>query len=225
MGKSFQSGQHWSRYQQCLVCCTGLAAWIADRLYEAGLEDPSGLTDTRLPVAQVGQILATLGVSNLAIAAALSICLQTLWANRKSRRASSAASIRVSEAVAQAVQHVDTRSAAEFRAGKRPASSEHVDTRSAADFRAGKRPASSEQSQQVEAQPEVRSSSQPAASSEPLEKSNFAARVRPEIRRRLQKASEGNRVRAAFIWHVVVKPAFRNLRFQPAARFLCNEIQ
>ena len=161
-------------------------------------------------MAQVGQILASLGVSNLAVAAALSICLQTLWANRKSRRASSAAGIRVSEAVAQAVQHVDTRSAAEFRAGKRPASSEHVDTHSAAEFRAGKGPASSQHAQQAESQPEVRSSSQPAASSEPHGNSDFAAKVRPEIQRRLQKASEGNKVRAAFMWHVVM-PTFQDL--------------
>ncbi|KAK9825588.1 hypothetical protein WJX74_008395 [Apatococcus lobatus] len=153
----------------------GLAAWLTDRLYEAGLEDPSSLSDPRVPVAEFGQDLASFGVSNWAIGIAASICLRALWANRKSNRASTVSSLRVSEAAAHAVQHVDTRSAADFRAGKKPVSSQLA--------------------QQAESQPEPKSSSQPAVSGKVLETSELAAKARPEILQRLQKASTRNKVK------------------------------
>ena len=90
--------------------------------------------------------------------------------------------MRMSEAVAQAVQHVDTRSAAEFRAGKKPVSSQLA-------HQAGR-------------QPEVKSSSQAAEPSKPLGNSDVAAKAQPEILQRLQKFSDRQQVEATHIFHL-----------------------
>ena len=90
----------------------------------------------------------------------------------------------MSEAVAQAVQHVDTRSAAEFRAGKKPVSSQLA--------------------HQEEPQPEVKSSSQAAEPSKPLGNSDIAAKARPEILQRLQRISDRQQVEATPILPVCI---------------------
>ncbi|KAK9861470.1 hypothetical protein WJX84_007359 [Apatococcus fuscideae] len=102
----------------------GTAAWITDRLYEAGFEDPSDVTGSALPVSQIGQTLSLSVVSGIVTAVALTVLVQAWGAGRKVSQLGKKPVASISESAAQAVQHVDTRSAADFKAGRKPAGSQ-----------------------------------------------------------------------------------------------------
>ncbi len=108
--------------------CAGFAAWITARLYEAGLEDPSSLTEGAWPVAQLGSTLAVALPASAAFFTGGRILIQaTLRAAATSRRPAQDFR-RMSKQAVEASQQVDLRTAADFKAGRRLSSLQSEDT-------------------------------------------------------------------------------------------------
>ena len=82
------------------------------------------MTGSALPVSQIGQTLSLSVVSGIVTAVALTVLVQAWGAGRKVSQLGKKPVASISESAAQAVQHVDTRSAADFKAGRKPAGSQ-----------------------------------------------------------------------------------------------------
>ena len=169
--------------------CTGLAAWITDRLYEAGWDDPSSFTEATIPVAQLGETLAITLVSGLAGSIGIGILTKLAWVNLRASGRTSQAFGGLSEQAAKAVQVIDLRTAAEFRAGKRssgPELEEQAMSQPESTFSSAQedQTASSAESAESRAGRAEASGSGGSGSNGP---SGIAKRMQPEVKKRMQQ--------------------------------------